>query len=68
MNELTELRSLLKIWREAEKNYKNAKSSLDNSLEYILAREELNQARFIFDKACRQHVLLTVFNEDEENV
>jgi hypothetical protein len=60
MNELVEL---LKIWREAEKSYKIAKSSLDNSLEYILAREELNQARFKFDKACREHVMRTVFNE-----
>lgn len=65
MSELTEL---LKVWKEAEKNYKTAKASLDNSLEYVLAREELNQARFKFDKACRKHVLATVFNEADEEI
>lgn len=65
MNNLIEL---CKIWKEAESNYKTAKTSLDNSLEYILAREELSQARFNFDRACRKHVLITVFNENEEEI
>lgn len=59
------LKELYKIWKDAEVNYKTAKSSLDNSLEYILTREDLNQARLNFDKACRKHVLLTVFYEEE---
>jgi hypothetical protein len=65
---MKDLAELFKAWKEAEKNYKTAKSSLDNSLEYILRREELNQARFKFDKACRKHVLLTVFNEVDEEI
>lgn len=65
MKELTELCTL---WKLAEQNYKTAKTSLDNSLEYILAREELNQARFRFDKACRDYVLEYVLPENPENV
>lgn len=62
------LKELCKIWKDAEENYKTAKTSLDGSLEYILAREELKQARFNFDRACRQHVLITIFNEVDENI
>ena len=65
MNELTEL---CEIWKQAEINYKKAKTSLDNSLEYIITREELKQARFNFDRACRKHVLITVFNQNEEEI
>lgn len=60
MNDLSLLRT---IWRDAEQNYKTAKTSLDGSLEYILAREELKQARFNFDSACRKHILETIFGE-----
>lgn len=65
MNELTEL---CEIWKQAEINYKTAKTSLDNSLEYIITREELKQARFNFDRACRKYILLTIFNEVEEDL
>ncbi len=65
---MSTLAELCKIWKDAEQSYKTAKTSLDGSLEYILAREELRQARFNFDRACRQHVLLTIFNEVEEDI
>lgn len=58
MNHLT---SLLERLQHAEIAYKTAKTSLDNSLEYIVCREELKQCRFRFDKACREYVLANVF-------
>lgn len=67
---MNHLITFLERLQQAELAYKTAKTSLDNSLEYILCREELNQARFRFDKACREYVLVNVFGhvieEDEE--
>ena len=65
MNTLTQLRNNLLT---AECEYRTAQGSLEGSLDYILAREALNQARFKFDKECRRYVLLTVFNEVEEDI
>lgn len=69
MKHLSELLERLEL---AESAYKTSKSSLDGSLEFILAREELKQARFRFDKACRNYVLSNVFGqvieEEVENV
>lgn len=61
MNHLTQL---LERLNSAESAYATSKSSLDNSLEYILCREELKQCRFRFDKACREYVLANVFGYD----
>jgi len=63
MNHLT---TLLERLNEAESAYKTSKSSLDNSLEYILCREDLKQCRFRFDKACREYVLANVFGHEIE--
>lgn len=63
MNHLT---LLLERLNDAESAYKTAKTSLDNSLEYILCREELKQARFRFDKGCREYVLINVFGQEIE--
>lgn len=65
MNELTEL---LERLREAELAYKTAKTSLDNSLEYIVCKEELKNARFIWNKACSDYILEHVLKEDTSNV
>lgn len=61
MNHLT---LLLERLNEAESAYKSSKSSLDNSLEYILCREELNQARFSYDKACATFVKELLSNDE----
>lgn len=53
MKTLTELRNNLLI---AEQTYKTAKTSLDGSLEYILAKEELKIARYNYALACRDYV------------
>jgi 5-hydroxyisourate hydrolase-like protein (transthyretin family) len=63
MDELTELRKILTL---AEQSYKTAKTSLDGSLEYILAKEELKIARYNYALACRDYVEQTLFCEDEE--
>lgn len=60
MNHLSELRKRL---QEAESAYVSAKTSLDNSLEYIVCKEELKQARFLFDRACRRYTLEHFFGE-----
>lgn len=66
---MTALATLLERLNDAESAYAKSKSSLDNSLEYILCRAELNQARFSFDKACRNYVLANVFGHTiEEDV
>lgn len=61
MNHLTEL---LERLQQAEIAYKTAKTSLDNSLEYILCREELNQARFLFDKQSAKLAKALIGNEE----
>jgi very-short-patch-repair endonuclease len=63
MNHLTEL---LERLQHAETAYKTSKSSLDNSLEYVLCREDLKQCRFRFDKACREYVLVNLFGHTIE--
>lgn len=65
MNELTELLNLL---RDAESAYKVAKTSLDGSLEYIVCKEQLKQARFVWNKACSDYILEHVLKENPENV
>lgn len=70
MNHLSELRKRL---QEAESAYVSAKTSLDNSLEYIVCKEELKIARYNYALACRDYVEVNVFgnfieNEEVENV
>lgn len=65
MNELTEL---LKLLRDAESAYKKAKSSLDNSLELITAKDNLKVARYEWLKECESHILENVIKENPENV
>ena len=60
---MNHLITFLERLQQAELAYKTAKTSLDNSLEYILCREELNQARFLFDKECRKYVMKHCFGE-----
>lgn len=62
---MNNLENLYTTWKQAEENYKTAKTSLDGSIELIIAKEELSQARYAFDKACRQHVLETIFEKEE---
>lgn len=58
------LSELLERLDEAEIAYKTSKSSLDGSLEFILAREDLNQARFLFDKLSAKLAKELVSNEE----
>jgi hypothetical protein len=54
MNHLTEL---LERLQHAEKQYKEADSSLDYSpLELVVAREELKQARFLYGQECMKAI------------
>lgn len=64
MNHLSEL---LERLNDAEKHYKTAKTSLDNSLEYIVCREELKQARFVWNEACSEYIM-SVLQEDSKNI
>lgn len=62
MKHLSDLRKRL---QEAEISYKVADSSLDSSpLEVIVCREELKQARFVYGKACEQHIEELYFSEE----
>lgn len=63
MNELTEL---LERLRQAELAYKKAKSSLDNSIELITAKDNLKVARYNWLKECESHILLNVIKEKRE--
>jgi hypothetical protein len=63
MNHLSELRERLQACKSA---YTSAKTSLDNSLEYIVCKEELKTARFEWLAACEYHVLNFVLNIEEE--
>lgn len=60
MKHLSELRKRL---QEAEISYVKAKTSLDNSLEYIVCKEELKIARYNYALACRDYVEETLFSE-----
>lgn len=61
MKELIELRTKLLA---AQQTYKTAKTSLEGSLEYILAKEELKIARYNYSLACREYVEETLFEND----
>ena len=60
------LSEALERLNDAEIAYKTAKTSLDNSLEYIVCKEQLKQARFIWNEACSDYVLANVLNKEEE--
>lgn len=51
------LSELLERLEACKKSYTCAKTSLDNSLEYIVCREELKTARFEWLAACESYVL-----------
>ena len=61
MNELTELRKILTL---AELEYRTAQTSLEGSLDLILKKEGLRQARYNYALACRDYVEETLFSED----
>lgn len=63
MKHLSELLERLEACKSA---YTSAKTSLDNSLEYIVRKEELKIARFEWLAACEYHVLNFVLTEDKE--
>lgn len=63
MNHLSELLERLEA---SEIAYKTAKTSLDNSLEYIVCREALKNARFEFSEACMSFVVDNVLNKEDE--
>lgn len=66
MNELTELRKRL---LEAKSAYAKADSSLDGgSLAFVLAHEELKDARFCWLAACEDYIVKNVLKENPENV
>ena len=65
MNELTEL---LERLRACELAYKTAKTSLDGSTALITAKQELEEARFIWLAACEEFVLNNPLIKDKENV
>lgn len=62
MNHLT---SLLERLNECKSAYKSSKSSLDNSLEYVLCKEQLKIARFEWLAACEEHILVNVLKVEE---
>ena len=61
MNHLTEL---LERLNDAEITYAKSKSSLDNSLDYMLSREQVKQARFAFDKLSAKLAKELINNEE----
>lgn len=62
MKELTKLRKNLEV---AELEYRQAWTCLDGgSLDLILKKEELKQARYNYALACRDYVEETLFAED----
>lgn len=61
MKHLSELRKRLS---DAEIAYVSAKTSLDNSLEYIVCKEELKIARYNYGKACEK-VISALLDNDE---
>ncbi len=54
MKHLSELLERLDACKSA---YQSSKSSLDNSLEYIVRKEELRASRFEFSEACMNFVI-----------
>ncbi|MNN71359.1 hypothetical protein D3C81_1872840 [compost metagenome] len=61
MNELIELRNNL---TKAELEYRTAQTSLEGSLDLILKKEELKQARYNYALACRDYIEELYFSED----
>lgn len=49
---------------QAEESYKKAQSSLENSLELVIAKESLKQARFNYSNAC-QRVMNKLLDDNE---
>lgn len=63
------LSELLERLRLAEKHYKEASSSLDGgSLAFIVAKQELKEARFTWLSECEYHVIESVLKERPEDV
>lgn len=61
------LSELLERRNQAEIAYRSANGSMDSSpLEVVVAKEELNQARFIWNKACSDYILEHVLNTKDE--
>lgn len=61
------LKDIMNRLQIAEQRYKVADSSLDSSpLEVVVAKEELNQARFIWNKACSDYIIEHVLNIKDE--
>lgn len=58
------LSELLERLEASEIAYATSKSSLDNSLEYIVTKEELKLARFSYDKACAKFVKDLLLNDE----
>lgn len=61
------LSELLERLNQCKTAYTSAKTSLDNSLEYIVCKEELKTARFEWNEACSEYVM-SVLQEDDENI
>jgi len=61
MNELIELRNNL---TKAELEYRTAQTSLEGSLDLILKKESLKQARYNYALTCRDHIEELYFSED----
>lgn len=58
------LSELLERRNRAEIAYRIADGSMDSSpLEVVVAREELNQVRFLWNKACSDYILEHVLKE-----
>lgn len=61
------LSELLGRRNQAEIAYRSANGSMDSSpLEVIVAKEQLNQARFIWNEACSEYVINHVLNTEAE--
>lgn len=59
------LSELLERLRVAEITYKQASSSLDRgSLAFIVAKQELKEARFNWLSECEYHIINNVLKED----
>ncbi len=61
MKHLSELLERLEACKSA---YTSAKTSLDNSLEYIVRKEELRIARFEWLAACESYILEEVLSNE----
>ena len=57
------LSELLERLNDAKSAYQTSKSSLDNSLEYIVRKEELKIAKYEWLAACSEYVIEFVLNK-----